>query len=852
MHSLLKLVRLILIAGVLSFIAVIAGGIGLIYWFSRDLPKLDSLKDYNPPTVSEVFDTNGIKIGEFWTEKRFVLQPKEIPKTVIQAIVASEDDRFFEHKGIDYPGIVRAFFENLKAGHVVQGGSTITQQVTKSLLLSSERTFSRKIKEAILATQIEKNFNKDEILYLYLNQIFLGNRAYGVEAAARNYFHKAAKELNIAEAAMIAGLAKAPTAYSPLKDPAQAKIRQEYVIQRMYEVGYITKSQETEAKNFPLKVYREDTDKDFNYRYTPWFTEYVRRLIQEKYGDTAPYTQGLRIDTAVDLKMQQAADAAMDRGLRELDKREGYSGPIRHINSNDFKTYTDASHLQILENEPDNGFIVQQPPSKESKLKTPTPLHDNQYYEALITGLDSKEQFLEISVGHVQGFIKMQDYCWVHKRNLSGAGYDGMCVTRDPKGTFSVGDIVSVKLKKPTEEETKSKGYAPDKTYFSLEQRPAVEGAFFSYEPQTGFVKAIVGGKDYKESEFNRAMQALRQTGSSIKPLIYAAALDKGYTPETSIEDSPLYYEYSPGKFWSPSNYGGGYKGPTSFRSGLVNSRNVVTVRILMDIGTDYVTAYGRKLGLSAPIQRYYSMALGSNDMKLFEVCRAYGTFVTGGIRPDLVFVKRITDHTGRVLEEHHPRAIVPFTEQLSGKKEKDNKDISIRDDLYQEAQNWIKSEKLNLSDSEKKILYGNYIPEGYTISPKTAYTMVQLMHDVVNYGTGFKVKALGRPAAGKTGTTNDETDVWFVGFVPNLFAGVWIGFDQAQKIGSRETGGTTAAPVFLYYMQQVLKDKPVAQFVIPPEINAEALKAPLDIEEGDAEAGGSTGNIPDFIIHDF
>ncbi len=860
MITILRLVRLILVIAVLCFTTTIMTIAALLFYYSRDLPKLDTLKDYNPPVISEVFATDGTKVGEFWMEKRIVLTPQEMPKVIVQAIVASEDDRFFEHKGIDYQGIVRAFIENLKAGHVVQGGSTITQQVTKSLLLSKERTLDRKIKEAILATRIEKNFNKDEILNLYLNQTFFGNRAYGVEAAARNYFHKSAKELNIAEAAMIAGLAKAPSLYSPLRDVPQAKARQEYVIDRMFEVGYITKEQKERAKQTKLIIYKENTDKDFNLRYAPWFTEYIRKVVQEKYGEQVPYTHGLKIDTTLDLNFQQAAERAVNRGLRELDKREGYGGPIRHFNGKEeIKTFLDETHLKLIQEENQIIEIPLPDPVKKDLASMPTPIKPDRYYEAVIVNLDRKNQNLEIKVGHVSGTIRVHDYAWARKRNLDSAGYDGTYYIRDPHPTFAEGDLVQVKLKKPGEAEIKEKEYESGKTYFSLEQKPEVEGALFSYEPQSGFVRAMVGGKDFKESEFNRALQALRQTGSAIKPLIYSAALDKGYTLNSMIEDAPLYYEYSPGRFWSPQNYGGGFKGPTSFRSALVNSRNVVTVRILMDIGLDYTVAYARKLGITSPMKRVYSMALGANDLKLSELSRAYGTFITGGIRPELVFIKRITDRFGQVLEEYHPRNIVPFEQQLDEIKKSGKKpargEKGYNQALYDSALPSIEEEKLDLTDIEKQILYGSYIPEGYAISPRTAYTMVQLMNDIVNFGTGFKVKALGKPAAGKTGTTNDETDVWFVGFVPDLFAGVWVGFDKVQKIGSRETGGNTAAPIFLYYMQEILKDKPVAPFVIPKEINTEALKAPIDTSIGeDAEAGGITGpgHGADFFIHDF
>lgn len=856
MKKIYNLIRLGFIFVLLATLVAGAGGYGLYLYYSKDLPKLDSLKDYNPPVVSEVFADDGTKIGEFWKEKRYVLSPKELPKAMIQAIVASEDDRFFQHGGIDYQGIVRAFFENLKAGHVVQGGSTITQQVTKSLLLTRERTLARKIKEAILATRIEKKFNKDDILYLYLNQIYLGNRAYGIEAAARNYFHKSAKELNIAEAAMIAGMAKAPSTYSPIKNPKRAKERQEYVIERLYEEDYITKEQAKEAKAYPIKVYQALTDKEYNYQYAPWFTEYIRREIQLKYGEQVPYTHGLRIHTTLDLTAQKAADRAMMRGLKELDQRQGYGGATRHVDKEEFESFNQKNHEQIFWTHAQT-LDVYSVPEVAEMTKLPTPIKANMLYEALVTEVSSREQNVEVQVGNQKGIIRVHDYKWARTRNTNSTGYNDVYYIRDPSKTFNVGDVILVGVKEPNEKDYTTGGYQKDRRYFSLEQDPEVEGSLFSFEPQTGFVRAMVGGYDFNDSEFNRATQALRQTGSVFKPLLYSSALDKGYTPTTIIEDEPIYYEYSPGRFWSPQNYGGGYKGPTSFRSGLVNSRNVVSVRILMDVGTDYVGAYARKLGITSPIQRYYSMALGANDMKLSEISRAYGTFPNGGILPDLVYVKRMTDRYGRILEQYEPREIVPFTEQLK-KNLADptgaESGTGYNEELLKVGEEWIQKDKLNLTEIEKRILYGNYIPEGYAISPKTAYTMVQLMNDIVNFGTGYKVRELKRPAAGKTGTTNDETDTWFVGYTPNLFAGVWVGFDQVKKLGGRETGGKTAAPIFLYYMQEALKDRAIAKFEIPEEINVSALDAPIDMSAGDSEAGGiaSPGSGVEFFIYDF
>lgn len=839
----------------LFFILIILclmAGAGVVYFgyqhYAKDLPKLDTLKDYNPPVVSEVFANDGTKIGEFWKEKRFLLSPEELPKSMIQAFVASEDDRFFEHPGIDLLGILRAFIENTKAGKVVQGGSTITQQVTKSMLLSNEKSYERKIKEAILAMRIEKNFSKQEILYFYLNEIYLGNRSYGIEAAAQNYFRKHAKELTIAEAAMIAGLAKAPSAFSPLRNYRRAKIRQEYVINRMFEVGYITEDQARQALEQDLELYSSTTDKDFNYKKTPWFTEFIRRTIQDLYGEQVPYTHGLKIETTVDIKTQKAAEDAVAWGVQQIDRRQGYRGPLKHISKNEIDTFNQAQHKKILQQyTKQTGHYIYIENTKEEISKKPTPISENTTYEAVII---KNKKSIEVQIGNAKGKISPENYKW--------AEWD----------EFKPGDIIEVKLV--------NKNLKEDDYAFSLEQTPLVEGSQISYDPHTGFIKSIVGGKNFRESEFNRATQAKRQTGSIIKPLIYAAALDKGYKPKTLIDDAPIYFEHTPGEFWSPKNYGDNFRGLVTFESGLIYSRNVISVKILMDIGTEYTGAFFRKLGVESKINRYYSMALGANDMTLYEITRAFGVFPNMGILPNLTGIVKITDRYGRIIHFHDPDIIKPFSEQLieleeemgiepeNNDNENDNKTIAelieenpspvikIRDipqrevnfnqDLYKEGLKFIKKDKLKLSEIEQKILYGDYIPKGYTLSPHTANTMNQILRKVVKIGTGKAVKEVGRPAAGKTGTTNDETDVWFIGYTPELIGGVWFGFDELKRLGENETGGKTAAPVFARFLKNALDGNEVSEFKEYEEnmINHPYFIPPVDPSArlGDSEKG--------------
>lgn len=851
---------------ILCTVVGLGATIYLFNHFSKDLPKLDSLKDYNPPVVSNVYADDGTKVGEFWIERRIVLSQQEIPKLVEQAIISSEDQSFFEHSGIDYMGIVRAAIENFRAGAIVQGGSTITQQVVKSFLLTNERSYERKIKEAILAKKLEENFTKQDILYLYLNQIYLGNRAYGIESAAQNYFHKTAKEMNIAEAAMIAGLAKAPSSFSPIKNFPRAKERQEYVIDRMFDEGYITNEQLKQAKAFKLKIYQAGTDKQYNYRFAPWYVEEVRRQIIEKYGENVPYTHGLQIYTSLDMKAQKAADNAVSRGLTELHKRHGYGGPKKNLPQTEWDAFFYEVHREMFFDTMIPGTIIPGL-TRDDVNQTKVSLDSNKIYEAIVTEVDAKTRTITARAGNITGKILPRDFGWARKRNNASSGYDGVMYIQTPVNLVKVGDVIEVKLVDVTKlDEKTAKNYPADVIHFSLEETPLVESALFAYDVPSGHVRAIVGGKNFIESEFNRATQAVRQTGSVFKPLLYASAVDKGYKQETVIQDAPLRIPDGPGRWWTPQNYGGGYKGPMTMRSALIASRNVVSVRIILDVGVEYATAMIRKLGITTPIAKVYSMSLGANDMKVMEISRAFGVFPTGGILPDLIFIKKMTDRFGTVMEQNEPKKIKNFKDQI---KDGDlttkikitsletTDTANLRKDLWADAQRWIKEDKLTLTPYEEIILYGNYIPEGYAINPKTAYTMVDIMKAIVTSGTGYKVHSLGRPAAGKTGTTNDLTDTWFVGYTPDHVAGVWVGYDQPNiKVGGGETGGKAAAPIFLYYMQEFLEGKPIAEFDKEiPEMYVD-LEPPVKTSPGEVSdlfnsGGGGGGGGADFFADD-
>ncbi len=784
----LRIFKLILslIAGIILFSTI--AFVTIYFYFARGLPDIRSLEDYKPPVLGQVYSDDGTEIGEFWTECRIFLPYEKIPKRVIQAFVASEDSRFWEHKGVDMRSIARAFVKNLKAGDIRQGGSTITQQITRSILLTPERTMTRKIKEAILATRIERTLDKEQIVTLYLNQIFLGNRAYGIGAAARNYFHKTVSQMNLAETALIAGMPSAPMLFSPLSHPEEARQRQMHVLNRMVEEDIITEDEKKNALNEKLTIYAAGVDKDMTMPEAAYFVEHVRRLVKERYGDDVLYHKGLKIHSTMNVDMQRAAYKAVRHGVEKLDRRQGWRGPIEHVDPNDILKRAEHIAKELLIKQ--NGGKITWPADKSERPTDVIEFVPDTKYKAIVTG--GRDGETQIAVGNVNTVIAKPDP--KDDRAFAPAGKN-----------LKAGDVVWVRR--------------TEKGDFVLAQEPLVQSALFSMDPHTADVKAMIGGYDFAKSEFNRATQALRQPGSAFKPFVYSAGLDKGYTYNTSILDAPTIYVVGRGQTWSPKNYGGGHKGPTPFRNALVFSRNVPTVKIVADIGTHYLAAYCRKLGLTSPIDKYLSMALGANSVYLSEMVPAYTTFLNEGVYKTPIFIRKIEDAKGNVLEEvkEGSEAKGEGREQEFISKPRNAGEIEMRTDLFDEGKLWIEKDKLVLSDLELKTLYGNEIPPGHVITPQTAYLMVNLLKGVVEGGTGTRVRALGKPAAGKTGTTNDETDTWFNGFVPDLSAGVWVGYDEIKKIGSGETGGHTAAPIFLEYMIEATKDMEPKDFK-PPE----------------------------------
>ena len=744
----LSLFKWFLILFVLLTFLGSAGLVLLYYYLNQDLPKINTLKDYRPATVTSVFSDDGRKIGEFYKERRIVIPLTEMPKNLINAFVSAEDSRFREHLGIDILSILRASLKNFKAGTIVQGGSTITQQVTKSFLLTPERTYERKLKEAILAYRIEKKFTKDEILFLYLNQIYLGHGAYGVESASENYFGKHTKDLNLAECSMLAGLPQAPSRYSPFRFPDRAKQRQIYVLNRMKEDGLITNLEATEAIDLKLDI---KPRKNWFIERVPCYTEHVRRYVEKNYGKEALYKQGLQIHTAVNIELQKIGRNAVNKGLTELDRRTGYRGPLKNI-----------PDLQI------ENFCAEISEKIGNKL-----LEKGNIYEGVVLSIDDKNGTTGVRVGDSHGIIKLETMTWARKPDLETAYYEAK--VKKPSQVFKPGDIILVKVLNELVEDNTIE--------FTLEQEPVAQSALLSIEAETGHVKAMIGGRDYRNSQFNRAYQSRRQPGSAFKPIIYAAALDKGYTAASVIIDSPVVYEDKERDFiWKPSNYKEKFFGPTLFRQALVKSRNIVTIKILKDIGIDYIIDYSRRLGITSDISQDLSTALGSSGLSLLELVNAYSVFSNLGYLIEPVFITKIYDRDGNLLE----------TSKLIRKK---------------------------------------------VIDMSTAYIITNIMESVVKSGTGWRIKALKRPVAGKTGTTNNLFDAWFMGYTPRYTTGVWVGLDQDVPLGKGETGSRAASPIWLEFMKNTLEGKPAMTFNVPEGIvfaKIDAKTGLLPIEESE------------------
>jgi len=721
----------------------------LFLYFSHNLPDYSSLKERREGSYSVIYSEDDEVIGKFLLENRIPVPLERIPKHLIHAFIAAEDSEFFRHGGVDYKGILRAMFKNLISGRIVQGGSTITQQVAKTFFLTPKKSLMRKLKEVAYAFGLERNLSKEEILSLYLNNVYLGNGAYGVEAAAESYFNKRVEQLNLAEAALIAGLVKAPSRYSPVNNLRRAKERQNYVLTRMVEEGYINESQKEKALKTPLRV--QSREGAF-FSKAPYFTEFIRQQVEKKYGKEKVYQEGLRIYTTLDLSLQRMDQKAVEAGLKELDKRQGFRGPIRTLPS--------AELSALLKRKPSTTPI-----SSSSEM-----------LEGVVLSRDDSKKAYQIWVEDRKGILPYSEMTWALHIKPTSTYKPGK--VKDPSELLKPGDVVSVRFKELPRKE--------GMPIFTLDQEPLVQGALLCMDPRTGYIKAMVGGRDFSESQFNRVLYSRRQPGSAFKPLIYAAALEKGYTASTILMDSPVEYaDHDGGTYWAPKNYDKTYRGPITFRNALAHSRNVVTVKILEDIGIGYALKFFKRMGIESPIERNLSVALGSSGVSMLELTSAFAIFANGGERVKPIFIRKIVTMKGEVLEEDDPFRV---------SEENEDEEEETPETLPSSA------------PRKERVL-----------TPQEAFIMTHLLEGVVQHGTGQGAKVLGRPVAGKTGTSSDYGDAWFIGYTPSLLASVWVGFDDKASLGKNETGARAALPIWVNFMASALKNTPVETFR-PPE----------------------------------
>jgi len=856
--------KLILFAAALGLIGILSVFL-IVRSVQSGLPQLITVKDYEPLLVSQVYDRNGKKIGEFFRERRTLVPYDKIPKQVVNAFLAAEDDQFFEHKGINPQAIFRAALANLRAGRTVQGGSTITQQVAKTLLLSSEKTFIRKLRDILLALEMEKNLSKEDILFLYLNQIYFGQGAYGIEQAAQVYYRKPVTELTLPELAILAGLPQAPSGYSPVRNPLRAKERQMYVLRRMADVGFITREEAEKAISEPIKVYVRENYETF----APFYLETVRQLLVEQLGENMVLDKGLRIHTSLDLDKQIAAQTAVMSGLKELDKRQGYRGPLKNIaDEEEISEFLKTSQTKLILDHtpervimPDGKFAEIVPPKVVAEGQAPSLLPAflklNDSVEAIVEKVDDSLGVVHVKLPGANGLIDFDSMTWARKPDPE-IRWD-FAVIKKPSQALKKGDVILAKIvssKFSSErieaaiKKMKAGSKAPDLTQFvqlELDQEPVVEAALISFDQQNQDILAMVGGSNFAKSEFNRAIQAPRQTGSAFKALVYASALDKGYTPATPIMDAPIVYEdgqemsdsegQEDAKAWKPSNHSKRFGGDILFRNALVQSLNVPTIKIIEDIGVPWSTDYAKRLGVFSPINQDFTLALGSSSTTLYEMTKVFAEFGRLGRRLSPMLIHKVEDPSGKVILQ-----TVSLDARFRKEIDTINEEYEKRRQEYlAKVKDETKSAEEQKTLSAKLDEYIFFQDPNQLIRPTTAYIMTSLLRGVVedNKGTGQRARAVGREVAGKTGSSNNYYDAWFIGYSPQISTGVWVGFDKEKSLGKGEVGGRSALPIWVDYMKSAHENLPQMTFPVPDGI----VFANIDRETGKL-ASASTKDI--------
>ena len=753
------LVKTVVILGMAGGVAGTAAGVALYFWASNDLPSFSKIADYRPPLVTTVLARDGSLIGELYRERRYLITLDQMPAFVPKAFLAIEDDEFYSHPGVDFKAIVRAALTNFQTGEKSSGGSTITQQVIKRLMLTPEKSYERKLKEMILAYRLEQQFSKDEILNLYLNQIFFGNNAYGVEAAARTYFAKNAADLTLAEAALLAGLPNRPSDFNPCRHPEAAQARQRLVLRRMRDLGWISDAEYDEAYYQPLEYRSMPTGMG---REAGWYLEEVRRQLIELfneqnaplygfdaglYGEDVVYEAGLTVRTSMDPFQQKTADAALRKGLEDAAKRHGWLGPVQELEPSQYDAFLDKHPF------------------------TPADLEKDGWVLALVAAVD--KQGADVRLGRdYKGHVSVKTMGWARTPNKRVAGSVTSTAVGDATKVLKPGDVIWVSLN--TQPPAKGQpafnlaDAAPDIVLpLRLQEYPDVQGAMVSIEPQTGDVVAMVGGYAFGAtgSQFNRATQAQRQPGSSFKPIVYSAALDNGFTAASMVLDAPILIvnEWTK-EAWRPRNFEGNFEGPMRLIRALARSRNLCTVRVVQQMGVQAVIDRAKALGLTPDFPPELAISLGAVAVSPLNMTQAYTAFANGGKVSTPRFIQSIQGPWGNTIYEKQP-------------------------ELTQ------------------------------AISPENAYVMASMLKAVVNIGTGGKAKVLGRPVGGKTGSTNDENDAWFLGVTPYLVTGTYIGYDQVEPMGRGETGSGAALPVYVDYAKTALEAYPPDDFPVPEGI---------------------------------
>lgn len=856
-----------------SVILTLASAFWVYKKLESDLPPIESINDYQPRLVTQVYDRQDKIIGEFFKERRSLVPVNEIPKIVIQAFLAAEDDQFYQHQGINWLAIARAALANLKAGHTVQGASTITQQLVKTLFLTPEKTYERKFKEMLLAQKIESNLTKDEILYLYLNQIFFGQNSYGIGMASETYFRKPVSQITLAEAAILAGLPKAPSAYSPVRNPKRAKERQMYVLRRMTDLGYVPAQLAKDAAEMPVKVYMRES-------FVPQahgFVETIRLLLAKQIPEEDLATQGYQIKTTIDLEQQIVAQESVERHLRDLDKRQGFRGAIDKVeDKTKWPEYFENSRVDLIESYSPERIILptgefEKLPEFQADYKAaqglPRYLTQEGLYRGLVTEVSDTLGLAYVQVAELKGLIDVETSRWARPFDPATKSYALARLST----ALKPGDIVWVRLKalefdasRLIKLKQKQKNLTlPDPgvyAQFELEQEPLVEAAALSLDHHKQEVVTLVGGYSFKRSQFNRVLQALRQTGSSYKTFVYAAALDRGYHPSSLLLDAPIVYENQGKDYedeWKPTNHSRSYDGEVTVRNALIRSLNVPAVKVIEDIGVPFALDYSKRLGIFSPLNEDFTLVLGSSSVTLYEMTKTFGVFARLGKALDPKVVTEVRDRTGEVVvsdvtldqwfgetleqqKKQYEERRTAYLEELQNKEAESvaNPEATASGEVQvTEEPLSAKQQKLPI---EPAIFFKN--PE-QLISPQTAYLMTSILSGVIRdpNGTAARINSeIAFDVAGKTGSTNDYIDGWFVGYSPLYTTGVWVGFDQERTLGPSEVGGRTALPIWTDMMKSLHREYKEAKeqptFEIPEGIEV----VDVDYDTGEVAKPGS------------